>query len=88
MLGGLNCTFDCKFFYSQSVIAKGILNELQERSNVVGVVINFSAQTSSGRTQEIIESKLEKKRKTVLGEPAMPVQPSRDTYHSKLIISA
>jgi len=51
----------------QSVIMKGILNELQERSNVVSVIINFSAQTSSIRTQEIIESKLEKKRKTVLG---------------------
>lgn len=35
---------------------------------MVGVVVNFSAQTSSGRTQEIIESKLDKKRKTVLGE--------------------
>lgn len=31
--------------------------------------INFSAQTSSIRTQEIIELKLEKKKKTLLGAP-------------------
>ena len=49
------------------MITKGLLKELQERSNVVNVTINFSAQTSSIQTQEIIESKLEKKRKTILG---------------------
>ena len=54
--------------HTQSVIAKGILNSLQEQGNLVPVIINFSAQTSSGRTQEIIEGKLEKKRKTILGE--------------------
>lgn len=52
---------------SQSVIAKGLLNSLQEKGTYVPIFINFSAQTSSIRTQEIIESKLEKKRKTVLG---------------------
>lgn len=51
----------------QSVIAKGLLNNLQEKGSYVNVVINFSAQTSSIRTQEIVESKLEKKRKTILG---------------------
>ena len=58
----------CICYIMQSVIAKGLLNSLQEQSNVVPVIINFSAQTSSGRTQEIIESKLDKKRKTILGK--------------------
>lgn len=51
----------------KSVITKGCLKQLQEKGEYVGTVMNFSAQTSSLRTQEIIESKLEKKRKTILG---------------------
>ncbi|XP_054635035.1 dynein axonemal heavy chain 6 isoform X2 [Dunckerocampus dactyliophorus] len=53
----------------KSVIARGLLNSIQEKSGYVPVYINFSAQTSSARTQEIIESKLEKKRKNMLGAP-------------------
>uniref|UniRef100_A0A8C4FET8 Dynein axonemal heavy chain 6 n=1 Tax=Catagonus wagneri TaxID=51154 RepID=A0A8C4FET8_9CETA len=53
----------------KSVIAKGLLNRIQESAGYVPVYLNFSAQTSSARTQEIIESKLERKRKNVLGAP-------------------
>ncbi|XP_074661680.1 dynein axonemal heavy chain 6-like [Tubulanus polymorphus] len=53
----------------KSVIARGLLNSISERANYCPVFINFSAQTSSQRTQEMIESKLEKRRKTVLGAP-------------------
>lgn len=45
------------------------MNELQQNGLYVPVIVNFSAQTNSLRTQEIIESKLEKKRKTILGAP-------------------
>lgn len=34
----------------------------------VPVFMNFSAQTSSVRTQEMVESKMEKKRKNILGK--------------------
>ncbi|XP_053711973.1 dynein axonemal heavy chain 6-like isoform X3 [Synchiropus splendidus] len=53
----------------KSVVARGLLNSIQENAGYVPVYINFSAQTSSARTQEIIESKLEKKRKNLLGAP-------------------
>ncbi|XP_057699654.1 dynein axonemal heavy chain 6 isoform X1 [Corythoichthys intestinalis] len=53
----------------KAMIARGLLNSIQENSGYIPVYINFSAQTSSARTQEIIESKLEKKRKNMLGAP-------------------
>ncbi|CAM5115591.1 unnamed protein product [Eretmochelys imbricata] len=53
----------------KSVVARGLLNQIQEEAGYVPVYLNFSAQTSSARTQEIIESKLEKKRKNILGAP-------------------
>ncbi|XP_059155726.1 dynein axonemal heavy chain 6-like isoform X2 [Physella acuta] len=53
----------------KSVIARGLLESIADRQNYVPIFINFSAQTSSFRTQEMIESKLEKRRKNVLGAP-------------------
>ncbi|XP_044299896.1 dynein axonemal heavy chain 6 isoform X2 [Varanus komodoensis] len=53
----------------KSVVARALLNRIQDEAGYVPVYLNFSAQTSSIRTQEIIESKLEKKRKNILGAP-------------------
>nr|XP_014351765.1 PREDICTED: dynein heavy chain 6, axonemal-like [Latimeria chalumnae] len=53
----------------KSVVTRGLLNNIQEEACYLPVYINFSAQTSSARTQEIIESKLEKKRKNIIGAP-------------------
>ena len=50
------------------MIARGLLDNISEKANYVPVFMNFSAQTTSIRTQEIIEGKLEKKRKTILGK--------------------
>lgn len=52
----------------KSVIARGLLEGIAEKENIVPVLMNFSAQTSSKRVQEILEGKLEKKRKTILGK--------------------
>ncbi|CAB1327054.1 unnamed protein product, partial [Coregonus sp. 'balchen'] len=38
-----------------SVVARGLLNSVQEKGGYVPVYINFSAQTTSARTQEMIE---------------------------------
>ncbi|XP_031370421.1 dynein heavy chain 6, axonemal isoform X2 [Apis dorsata] len=53
----------------KSVITKVILKELEDTNLWVPINLIFSAQTSSGRTQEILELKLEKRKKTVLGAP-------------------
>jgi dynein heavy chain len=53
----------------KSVVARDCLRVMSEKRGFVPVSINFSAQTSSLRTQEMIESKLEKKRKNILGAP-------------------
>lgn len=52
----------------KSVLAKTVLNNLT-KANVIPVVLNFSAQTSSISTQEMIEARLEKRMKTILGAP-------------------
>lgn len=52
----------------KSVLAKAALTNLMV-ANVVPVFLNFSAQTSSLRTQEMIEARLEKRKKNLLGAP-------------------
>lgn len=54
----------------KSVIAKVVLNKMYETGKFVPVTLNFSAQTSSARTQEMIEIKLERQKKNLLGAPA------------------
>lgn len=50
-------------------MAKEVLDKLNQTNLFVPATINFSAQTSSMRTQEIIELRLEKKKKSLLGAP-------------------
>eukprot|EP00976_Prorocentrum_cordatum_P101938 1192850-Prorocentrum_minimum.AAC.3 len=53
----------------KSVIIVDSLAQLSEPKNIIPVTIYFSAQTAAIDTQLLIESKLEKKRKTRFGAP-------------------
>ncbi|CAD1473370.1 unnamed protein product, partial [Heterotrigona itama] len=53
----------------KSVITKVVLNNLEDSQLWSPINLIFSAQTSSGRTQEILELKLERRKRTVLGAP-------------------
>ena len=52
----------------KSVIVHDYLN--QENENRVSTFVNFSAKTTSKNLQDLFETKLEKKRKTLLGPPS------------------
>ena len=52
----------------KSVIVKALLTKLSQETTIP-VFMNFSAKTNSARTQESIEARLEKRKKTLLGAP-------------------
>lgn len=75
----------------KSILAKSVLAKLSS-GKIIPVVLNFSAQTSSRGTQEMIESRLEKRKKTQLGAPMGKVlvvfiddvnMPKNDAYGSQ-----
>ncbi|KAH9281795.1 Dynein heavy chain 6, axonemal [Echinococcus granulosus] len=53
----------------KTAITRSTLEGLQQGEKYMAVYINFSAQTSSSRTQEMIVEKMEKRRKGVIGAP-------------------
>ncbi|KAJ3183889.1 Dynein heavy chain 6, axonemal [Geranomyces variabilis] len=53
----------------KSIIVQNMLNRCCKLYGWVPVALNFSAQTNSAQTQQIMEIKLEKKRKNIMGAP-------------------
>jgi hypothetical protein len=73
----------------KSVVARGLLQTIAPKANYVPIFINFSAQTSSMRTQEMIEGKLEKKRKNIMGEYRVALNAYTDTvtcFSGKMLV--
>ncbi|XP_018800561.1 PREDICTED: dynein heavy chain 6, axonemal [Bactrocera latifrons] len=75
----------------KSVLAISVLKKLS-KGNVVPVLLNFSAQTGSLRTQEMVEAQLEKRKRTQLSAPFGKMvivfiddvnMPKLDTYGSQ-----
>ncbi|KAG9395747.1 Dynein heavy chain and region D6 of dynein motor [Carpediemonas membranifera] len=54
----------------KSSIVNSILSQLNEVGQVVMIPVGFSARTDAARTQQMIEARLEKRRKKILGPPA------------------
>ncbi|XP_074097467.1 dynein heavy chain at 16F [Cotesia typhae] len=53
----------------KSVIMKGVLKSLRESEQWLPITLNFSGQTTSKQTQDILELKMEKKMRFCLGGP-------------------
>ncbi|XP_026730807.1 dynein heavy chain 6, axonemal [Trichoplusia ni] len=53
----------------KTVIAIEMLNKMSVGGYYIPCILNFSAQTSSGRTQEVIESRLDKRPRKAIGAP-------------------
>ena len=51
----------------KSVLTQRVLSELSKGGEWLGVQLNFSAQTSAGATQSMIEERLDKRRRTCSG---------------------
>jgi dynein heavy chain len=69
MMVSNNCVYFLFIGVGKTMIAKAALNKLSSQGEYIPVKLCFSAQTSSARTQKIMELKLEKRKRTLLGPP-------------------
>lgn len=53
----------------KSIIANSTIADMKKHMNYEAIILSFSSQTSSKETQNQIEDKLEKRRRTLLGGP-------------------
>jgi dynein heavy chain, axonemal len=67
---GHNVLFMGETGVGKSVIISSFLNEMVATSKVVSYIVGYSAQTKPANLRDVLETKLEKKRKNLLGPPA------------------
>ncbi|KAI9348792.1 dynein heavy chain and region D6 of dynein motor-domain-containing protein [Zopfochytrium polystomum] len=69
LTNGFRTLFSGNTGVGKSVIVQDLLSKISRRDGFLPLFLNFSAQTSSAQTQQIMELKLEKKRKNISGAP-------------------
>ncbi|KAI8818687.1 dynein heavy chain and region D6 of dynein motor-domain-containing protein [Fimicolochytrium jonesii] len=69
LMNGFPTMFTGNTGVGKSIIVQSLLNRCCKTYGWVPVALNFSAQTNSAQTQQIMELKLEKKRKNIMGAP-------------------
>ena len=70
MNAGHNVLFMAETGVGKTVVVNSFLNEMVAGGKTVSCVVGYSAQTKPANLREIFESKLEKKRKNLLGPPS------------------
>ncbi|KAI8850637.1 hypothetical protein BC829DRAFT_441991 [Chytridium lagenaria] len=70
LVSGYKTLFTGNTGVGKSIIVQDLLNRCSKQNGYIPITLNFSAQTNSLQTQQIIELKLEKKRKNILGPPS------------------
>lgn len=68
--GGHNVLLMAETGVGKSVIIGSFLNEMVNAGKCVSYVMGYSAQTKPANLRDVLETKLEKKRKNLLGPPA------------------
>jgi dynein heavy chain len=67
---GHNVLFMAETGVGKSVIIGSFLNEMNAEGKIVSYTMGYSAQTKPANLRDVLETKLEKKRKNLLGPPA------------------
>ena len=70
MSANYNVLFMAETGVGKSVVINSFLNEKVSRGKTVSYTVGYSAQTKPANLREILETKLEKKRKNLLGPPS------------------
>jgi dynein heavy chain, axonemal len=70
MKAGHNVLFMAETGVGKSVVINNFLNEMVAEGKTVSYVVGYSAQTKPQNLRDVLETKLEKKRKNLLGPPS------------------
>ena len=70
MNNGHNVLLMAETGVGKSVVVNGFLNEMVAGGKTVAYVVGYSAQTKPANLRDVFETKLEKKRKNLLGPPS------------------